>query len=64
MTNKSKFRFTQRAIDALPPHRADSPSKSAEYSDTEVVGLRLSVNKLGRKFFYLGTSQKTENKAR
>ncbi|WP_260674849.1 tyrosine-type recombinase/integrase [Comamonas aquatica] len=52
MTNKSKFRFTQRAIDALPPHRADSPSKSAEYSDTEVVGLRLSVNKLGRKFFY------------
>lgn len=52
MTNKTKFRFTQRAIDALPPHPANSASKSSEYSDAEVIGLRLLVNKQGRKFFY------------
>ena len=52
MTTKTKFKFTQRAIDAIPPHRAISASKSAEYSDAEVVGLRLLVNKQGRKFFY------------
>lgn len=51
MTN-TKFKFTQRAIDAIPPHRSNSASKSAEYSDAEVVGLRLLVNKQGRKFFY------------
>jgi integrase len=52
MTNKTKFRFTQRTIDTLPAHPANSASKSAEYSDTEVIGLRLAVNKAGRKFFY------------
>lgn len=52
MTNPTKFRFTQRAIDALPPHPANAASRSAEYSDTEVIGLRLAVNKAGRKFFY------------
>ncbi len=52
MTNPTKFRFTQRAIDALAAHPANAASKSAEYSDTEVIGLRLAVNKAGRKFFY------------
>ena len=52
MTNKTKFRFTHRAIDILPAHSINSASKSAEYSDTEVIGLRLAVNKAGRKFFY------------
>lgn len=52
MTSKTKFRFTQRAIEGLPIHPANAASKSAEFSDTEVVGLRLLVNKQGRKFFY------------
>lgn len=52
MTTQTKFRFTQRAIDLLPVHPANAASKSAEYSDTEVIGLRLTVNKAGRKFYY------------
>lgn len=52
MTSKTKFRFTQRTIEALAPHPASAASRSAEYSDAEVVGLRLAVNKAGRKFFY------------
>lgn len=50
--NPRKFRFTQRAVEALPPHDPDSPSREAEYCDAEVVGLRLLVSKTGRKFFY------------
>lgn len=52
MTTPTKFRFTQRAIDTLAAHPANAASRSAEYSDTEVIGLRLAVNKAGRKFFY------------
>ncbi len=48
-----KFRFTDRAIEALPAHPADSPSTDMEYSDTETIGLRLLVSKTGRKFFHL-----------
>ncbi|GFO62327.1 tyrosine-type recombinase/integrase [Geomonas paludis] len=47
-----QFRFSQRQIDALPPHDSDSPSAMAEYSDTEVVGLKLAVSKSGRKYFW------------
>ncbi|MDR3480342.1 MAG: site-specific integrase [Burkholderiaceae bacterium] len=47
-----QFRFSKKLIDALPPHSAESRSREAEYSDTEVAGLRLLVNRLGRKFFY------------
>lgn len=46
-----KFKFTKRAIDALPPHDATSPSTDAEYSDTEVSGLKCIVSKKGRKSF-------------
>ncbi len=48
-----KFRFTQTALDALPPHDPASRSREMEYCDTEVVGLRLTVSKAGRKFFDL-----------
>lgn len=48
----NKFRFTNRALAQLPPHAEDSPSRSSEYSDAEVVGLRILVNKQGRKYFY------------
>jgi len=46
-----KFAFTKRSIEALPPHDPDSPSREAEYSDSECIGLKLRVSKGGRKFF-------------
>lgn len=47
----TKFRFSKKLIDALPPCLADSRSREAEYSDTDVPGLRLLVSKAGRKAF-------------
>lgn len=52
-TAATRFRFTDRTIDALPPNPADSPSTDAEFSDAEVPGLKLSVSKGGRKTFHL-----------
>ena len=45
--------FTKKWIEQLPPNALNSPSREKEYSDTQVVGLKLLVNKVGRKFFYL-----------
>ena len=45
--------FTKKWIEQLPPNPKNSPSREKEYSDTQVVGLKLLVNKAGRKFFYL-----------
>jgi integrase len=39
-------------LEALPAHDPDSPSREMEYSDAEVVGLRLLASKTGRRFFY------------
>jgi len=47
------IRFSRRVIDALPPQPADAKARETEYSDTEVAGLKLLVNRSGRKFFYL-----------
>lgn len=47
----TRFPFTKRALEALPPHDPDSPSREAEYSDVECVGLKLRVSKNGRRFF-------------
>jgi len=47
-----RFRFSHAALEALPPHDPDSPSREMEYSDAEVVGLRLLVSKTSRRFFY------------
>ena len=47
----NRFTFTQRAIDALPPHDPDSPSREVEYTDQACVGLQLRVSKNGRRFF-------------
>jgi integrase len=47
------IRFSRRVIDALPPQPADAKARETEYSDTEVAGLKLLVNRQGRKFFYL-----------
>lgn len=46
-----KFRFTHNAIDDLPPHNPESASAMTEYSDTDVVGLKLAVGTTGRKYF-------------
>ncbi len=46
-----KFPFTKKAIEALPHHDPDSPSREAEYSDQEMIGLKLRVSKNGRRFF-------------
>ena len=46
-----QFRFNKKLIDALPPHPAEAKSKESEYSDTEVAGLRIIVNRRGRKYF-------------
>ncbi len=38
-----RFRFTQRLIETLPPNDADSPSTEAEYTDTQIAGLKCLV---------------------
>lgn len=48
---KRQFRFNKRSIDGLPPCPADARSKEIEYADTDVGGLRLQVNRIGRKSF-------------
>lgn len=52
MANSSKFKFSLRSIEQLPACAPDSSSRASEYSDSEVVGLKVQVNKLGRKVFY------------
>ena len=47
----TRFPFTKRSIEALPSHDPDSPSREAEYSDSEMIGLKLRVSKNGRRFF-------------
>jgi len=47
----TRFPFTKRSIEALPAHDPDSPSREAEYSDSEMIGLKLRVSKNGRWFF-------------
>ncbi len=46
------FKFSHRQIDALPSHDRNSPSAMIEYSDQEVMGLKLAVSKNGRKYFW------------
>lgn len=48
-----QFRFNKRLIDALPPQPDSAKSKESEWSDTEVAGLRVIVNRRGRKYFLL-----------
>lgn len=49
----TRFRFTQKVLEALPPHDANSSSSQLELCDVECVGLRLNVSKTGRKFWFL-----------
>jgi integrase len=52
MTIPTRFKFTQRSIDQLPPNPEKSRSRFSEYSDAETTGLKALVSKTGRKFFY------------
>lgn len=61
----TRFSFNHRALAKLPPCPASSASTSAEYSDTEVVGLKLQVSKSGRKtFFFRYTIQRQKRAAK
>lgn len=48
----TRFSFTHRTLVKLPACAATSASTNAEYSDTDVVGLKLQVSKAGRKTFF------------
>jgi integrase len=49
LESSKRIRFTTRAVQALPPHDPDSPSKCAEYTDPSCPGLKLQVSKVGAK---------------
>jgi len=49
--NEESFLINNQAIEALPPHAMDSPSREVEYTDVECMGLHLRVSKNGHKFF-------------
>ena len=54
MSSPKRFRFTNQLIKSLPPNTSDSHSTDAEYSDTEISGLKCLVSKgEGRKKFLL-----------
>ena len=54
MSSPKRFRFTSQLIKSLPPNSSDSRSTDAEYSDTEISGLKCLVSKgEGRKKFLL-----------
>ncbi|WP_200375976.1 site-specific integrase [Thiocystis violacea] len=59
----SRFKFTQKRIDQLPPHPKEARATEGEYSDTEVAGLKLLVSKSGRKFFYFRYSVNGQKRA-
>ena len=48
----TRFKFTKKSIESLPPHIPKGKTRETEYSDTEVSGLKVMVNKVGRKMFY------------
>ena len=53
MEQSTRFTFTQRAIEALPPNDPSSRSTEKEYSDLQTPGLKLLVGKNGHKKFLL-----------
>ena len=46
-----KFKFNKRQFDALPPTPIDSRSRETEYTDEGCSGLKLIVNRQGRKSY-------------
>lgn len=50
---KTKFKFTTANIKSIAPHDKASASTEKEYSDIEVIGLKLLSGKNGSKRFLL-----------
>lgn len=50
--SRTRFRFTQKALEALPPHDPESTSSQLELCDTECVGLRFNKSKSGRCYWF------------
>lgn len=63
MSTKKRFKFSKKFIDTLPPTPADSASRETEYSDEACTGLRIIVNRAGRKRFLLRYSMFGKKKA-
>ncbi|SFF95797.1 tyrosine-type recombinase/integrase [Neptunomonas qingdaonensis] len=53
MSSSCRFKFSKKLIDELPPTPSDSASRETEYSDEACTGLRLIVNRAGRKRYLL-----------
>jgi len=51
-TAPTRFSFSHRSLLKLPPCPATSPSSKLEFSDADVVGLKVQVSKTGRKVFF------------
>jgi integrase len=49
--SETRFNFTQKLLDALPPHPEDAKGMQRYYSDAGCTGLNLAVSKTGRKFW-------------
>ncbi|MEA2011749.1 MAG: tyrosine-type recombinase/integrase [Verrucomicrobiota bacterium] len=58
-----KFHFNKKTIESFPAHDPDSASREQEYSDTDVIGLKVLVSKSGRKFFYFRYCLKKHKRA-
>lgn len=62
MSSPKRFRFTNQLIKSLPPNTSDARSTDAEYSDTEISGLKCLVSRReGRKSFCYATFIMDEN---
>ena len=53
MSQSSRFKFNTKSIEKLPPNPVSAKSREAEYSDTDVTGLKLLVGKNGSKKWLL-----------
>ena len=53
MTQPTRFQFTQKSIENLPANAQSAKSTEAEYSDSQVPGLKLLAGKTGTKKFLL-----------
>lgn len=62
-TRSKQFRFTKKDLEVLPPQTADAAAREAEYSDTECVGLKILVNRQGRKYFYYRYTHRRRRRA-
>lgn len=62
-TSSRTFQFSQRALQKLAPCPATSRSTCDEYTDTDVVGLKLQVSKSGRKVFFFRYTHNSSKRA-